>query len=84
MGAKGFVQLALRTGQYKTINVSEVYDGELIKENRMTGEILFDNTQKKSEKIIGYVAYISLLNGFEKSLYMSVEQIEKHNSEPRR
>ena len=78
MGAKGFVQLALRTGQYKTINVSEVYDGELIKENRMTGEIFFDNTQKKSEKIIGYVAYISLLNGFEKSLYMSVEQIEKH------
>ena len=78
LGYKGYVQLALRTAQYKTINVSEVYEGELIEENRMTGEIKFDSTQKKSDKIIGYVGYIALLNGFEKSLYMSIDSIDKH------
>lgn len=78
LGYKGIIQLAMRSGQYKTINVSEVYDGELIGFNRMTGEIEFDSKQKKNEKIIGYVAYFKLLNGFEKTIYMTKEEVTAH------
>ena len=78
MGWKGFVQLAERTGLYKTMNVAEVYDGELIENNRFTGEMKFDSEQKKSDEIIGYVAYFRLMNGFEKYLYMTKKQAEAH------
>ncbi|MBO8169319.1 MAG: recombinase RecT [Thermoanaerobacteraceae bacterium] len=78
MGYKGFIQLAMRTGQYKTINAAEVYEGEIKSHNRITGEIEFDFDNKQSDKIIGYVAYFKLLNGFEKYLYMTVEEIEAH------
>jgi recombination protein RecT len=80
MGYKGFVQLALRTAQYKNINASEVYEGELVKHDRITGEVELDTTKKRSSKIIGYVAYFKLLNGFEKMLYMTKEQIENHGT----
>ena len=74
---KGFIQLALRSGQFKNINVTEVYAGELKVVNRLTGE--FDlSGQKTDDKIIGYAAYFKLLNGFEKTLYMSIEQIIAH------
>lgn len=75
---KGFIQLAQRSGQYKTINSSEVYEGEIKSNNRFTGEIEFDLNGRKSDKIIGYVGYFKLLNGFEKYFYMSTEDIKKH------
>lgn len=76
LGYKGFVQLAMRSGQYKTINVREVYEGEVVSENRFTGEYEFGTP--KSDKVVGYMAYFKLLNGFEKYLYMSKEELEKH------
>lgn len=76
LGYKGYIQLAMRTGAYKTINACEVYEGEIKNLNRFTGEIEFG--EKQSDKIIGYLAYFRLLNGFEKYLYMSVEEIERH------
>lgn len=78
MGYKGFIQLAMRSGQYKTINAAEVYEGEIKYHNRFTGEIEFDPEGRKSDKIIGYVAYFKLINGFEKYHYMTVEQIKAH------
>lgn len=78
MGWKGFVQLAIRTGQYKTMNAAEVYEGELKNWNRITGEIELDPTGKVSDKIVGYVAFFRTINGFEKYLYMTVEQIDAH------
>ena len=78
MGWKGYVQLAQRTGLYLTINVSRVCEGELISENPFTGEINLSNTARASDKVIGYVAYFRLLNGFEKYLYMTKDQCEKH------
>jgi len=75
---RGLVQLAIRSGQYRTINTSEVYEGELVKYSRVTGECEIDESQKKSEKIVGYVAYFKLVTGFEKYLYMSREEVEKH------
>lgn len=82
MGYKGFIQLAQRSGQFKTINAVEVREGEVKKINRLTGEIDFnedfDLSTLEEKKVVGYVGYFSLLNGFEKALYMSREQLEAH------
>lgn len=76
LGYKGFVQLAMRSGQYKTINVREVYEGEIVSENKFTGEYEFGD--KTSDKVVGYMAYFKLVNGFEKFLYMSKTELEAH------
>lgn len=73
-GYKGYIQLAMRTGQYKFLNADFVYEGELGKNNRLTGEFSLDG-ERKSDKIVGYFCYMELLNGFKKSLYMTVEQM---------
>lgn len=73
---KGFIQLAIRSGQYKTINTCEVRDGE-IRRNKFTGEIEFLG-ENESGNVIGYLAYIKLLNGFEQSLFMTIEKVEEH------
>lgn len=82
MGYKGFIQLAQRSGYYKTINATEVREGEIAKIDRLSGEIEFewieDEKEREKAKIIGYVAYFKLLNGFEKSLYWSVEKCKAH------
>lgn len=79
MGWKGFVQLAMRTGQYKTINAGPVYDGQIEDIDFITGEIV--RGRKKSDTVIGYVAYFQLVNGFSKTLYMSKEDCMKHAQE---
>lgn len=79
MGYRGFIQLAQRTGQFKTISASPVYEGQLIAEDPLKG-FEFDWKAKSSDKVIGYAGYFSLINGFEKTLYMTVEQLEKHGS----
>lgn len=78
MGYKGFIQLAQRSGQYKTINATEVYEHEIKKVNRLTGEIEFNENPESSTKVVGYVGYFRLINGFEKALYMTREQLEMH------
>lgn len=82
MGYKGFIQLAQRSGYYKTINVTDIRKGEIKGRDRIKGTIEFDfiedDKQRDKEPIVGYVAYFELLNGFEKMLYMSAEQIEQH------
>lgn len=78
IGWKGLVQLAIRTGMYETINVTQVYDGQLIDEDPFTGEYTFDKNAKKSDKVIGYVAYFKLLSGFKKQYYWTKEMCEAH------
>ena len=73
-GYKGYIQLAMRTGQYRTINADYVYEGELRKGSKLTGEITLDG-EKKSDKIVGYFCYFELLNGFSKTLYVSIEDM---------
>lgn len=75
---KGLIQLAIRSGQYKTMNVSEIYEGELVEYDRITGYYKFDWKAKTSEKIIGYAAYFELVNGFSKNVYWPMEKIDKH------
>lgn len=80
MGYKGFIQLAIRSGQYKTINAIEVYENEILRQNRLTGEIELnqDESMINKDHVIGYMGYFRLLNGFEKVFYMSVDDVEKH------
>jgi recombination protein RecT len=78
MGYKGYIQLALRSGQYKLINVTPVHEGELKKWNPLSEEIEIDFEARKSDAIIGYAAYFELLNGFRKTIYWSRDQVEKH------
>lgn len=77
IGSKGYIQLAMRTGQYRTINSDVVYEGEMQTVDKLTGEINFQG-ERKSDKVIGYFAYMEMLNGFSKTLYMSREQVETH------
>lgn len=78
MGWKGFVQLAIRTGLYQTMNASEIYEGELIKHNRVTGETILDESKRVSDKVVAYAAYFKLTTGFEKYLVMTLDQVTKH------
>lgn len=78
MGYRGFVQLALRTGMYKNINATHVYEGEIERYNRITGEVVFSDEGAISDKIVGYIAYFKLLNGFEKYEYWTVDQVKAH------
>lgn len=78
MGYRGFIQLAMRTGQYKTINATHVYEGEIESFNRITGEVVFSETGATSNKIVGYIAYFKLINGFEKYEYWTVERVKEH------
>lgn len=76
----GWVELAMRTGQVVAIANECVFDGELVSQNRFTDTYIFDESKKKSDKIIGYMAYIRLANGFEKTVYWTVEQCKVHGA----
>lgn len=77
IGWKGFIQLAMRTAQYKTINAAVIYEGQIKDENPFTGEMEFQK-ERASDKIVGYLLYFKLLNGFEKYFYMTKQECEAH------
>lgn len=78
VGYKGYIQLALRTGQYKKINAISVYEGELVNWDPLTEELEFDVTAKQSDKVIGYAGFFELTNGFKKSVYWTKDQMVQH------
>ncbi|MEW6014189.1 MAG: recombinase RecT [Candidatus Zixiibacteriota bacterium] len=78
MGWKGYSQLGLRSGQFSRMNASPVYEGQLILWDNITGDFKYDLSKKASEKVIGYVSYFRLTNGYEHYLYMTVEEIKAH------
>lgn len=75
---KGWTELFLRSGQCQSIICETVYDGQLVKKNKFTGEYIFDEDAKKSDKIIGFMAYFRLTNGFEKYEYMTIDEVKAH------
>lgn len=75
---KGWVELFLRSGQCQNIICETVYEGQLVKKNKFTGEYVFDEDAKKSDKVIGYMSYFRLSNGFEKYEYMTVDEVKAH------
>lgn len=78
MGYKGFIQLAMRSGQYLKINVAPLYDGQFKRYDPIKDTLEYDLDNKKSDKITHFIGYFKLMNGFEKYLIMSVEEIDKH------
>lgn len=88
LGWKGMHQLALRTGAYKTINVIDIREGELKSYNRLTEEVniefVEDDNEREALPIIGYVGYYRLVNGAEKTIYMTKKQIENHEKKHRK
>jgi len=82
LGYKGLKQLAIRTGQYQRINTTDVRSGEILGVNRMTGDVDFrwidSDKERNATKVVGYLSYFRLNNGFENTLYMTIEEIENH------
>lgn len=78
MGWKGYVQLALRTGQYTNINVIEVYANQFKSFNTLTEELDADFSIEPEEEPIGYVCFFKLINGFSKTVFWSKEKVIKH------
>ena len=82
LGYKGYVQLALRSGQYKSINVEIVKQGEYKGRDPMTGDPRFqfleDDDEWERLPVIGYMASFEYLNGFRKVLYWSKEKMMNH------
>ena len=78
LGYKGYIQLCMRTGAYRYINADVVYEGELVKHDKLTGEIEIDPEKRTGDKKVGYFAFIETLNGFRKTLFMTVEEVTKH------
>lgn len=82
LGYKGIAQLAIRSGQFEIINVTDVREGELKGRNRMTGELEFDwivdDAARLKAKVIGYVGYFKLLSGYSKTTYWSIAELEQH------
>jgi recombination protein RecT len=76
-GYRGYIQLAIRTGQYRHLNAGVVYEGEEMAEDRIKGTVEIYG-KKTSDKVVGYFAYMQLINGFEKAVAWTKEQIQKH------
>lgn len=78
IGYKGYIQLAQRSGQYKALNALEVYEGQLIDWNPLTEVFTFDYKARTSDKVVGYVGFFELLNGFKKTVYWTKDEVEAH------
>lgn len=82
LGYKGYLQLAIRSGNYKKINVMEVKEGELVSYNPFDEEIILnpiqDVDEREAAKTIGYYAMFEYTNGFEKNIYWSKNKMLRH------
>lgn len=74
----GLVQLAMRSGVIKSLINEIVYEGQLVKKNKFKGVYEFDEDAKTSDKVIGYMSYMETVDGFEKTLYMTVDEVKEH------
>lgn len=82
LGANGYKQLAMRTGQYKDIDFIEIREGEYKGRDKFTGKQVFefieDDDVRESLAVVGYMAYFELLNGFRKTVYWTKTKMENH------
>ena len=79
IGYKGFIQLALRTGEYRKINAIPIYKSQFKSWDALTEDLELNNLDDfKDDEVVGYVAYFRLNNGFEKTIYWSKTKMEKH------
>ncbi|MFT5450593.1 MAG: recombination protein RecT [Enterobacterales bacterium] len=78
MGYKGFIQLSLRTGQYKSLNAIAIDKGHFVSFNPLTEELVLDFDKPETGEVIGYCAYFELINGFKKTVYWSKIKVDAH------
>ena len=78
VGYLGLLQLCQRSGQFKKILAAPVHEGEYVSGDEFDEEYVFDKKQKKSDKVIGYMAKFELLNGFTKVAYWDIEKVKAH------
>lgn len=82
LSAKGYKQLAMRSGQYADIDVIYIHEGEYLGRDKFTGkqkfEFIEDDDEREAKPIIGYLAYFETLNGFRKQIYWTKAKMEKH------
>lgn len=82
LGYKGYIQLAIRSGQYSDIDCIEIREGECLGRDSMTGKHKFSFIENEIDRlnapIVGYLACFELVNGFRKQVYWSKERLEKH------
>lgn len=74
IGWRGLVDLAVRTGQYETINCICVYKGEMTRQDKLSGFISLDG-MKESNELMGYLGYFKLTAGFQKMCFMTVKEM---------
>ena len=77
IGYRGYIQLAMRTGQYRYLNADVVYEGEYRGKDKLTGTVDMSG-EKTSDNVVGYFAYMELVNGFSKSVYWTLEEVTAH------
>ena len=82
LGYKGYIQLAIRSGKYRKINVTAIKEGEFVSYNPLTEELdvrlIADDEEREKAPTVGYYAYFELINGFTKSLYWSKKKMLLH------
>lgn len=80
VGVKGYIQLALRTGQYQSLNARDVRQGEFSGRDFVGDPIInwLPDEERANKEIIGFMAGLQLINGFKKVIYWSVPEIERH------
>lgn len=82
LGYKGYIQLAIRSGQYKKLNVLAIKAGELVKFDPLNEEIevklIEDEEQREAAETIGYYAMFEYTNGFRKAIYWSRNKMLAH------
>lgn len=82
LGYKGYIQLALRSGQYRDLDVLDIREGEFLGRDKFTGKYKFefieDEIKRESKAIIGYMAYFEDISGFKKTIYWTKEKMQKH------
>lgn len=82
IGYKGYIQLAIRSGYYKKLNVLAIKEGELVKYDALNEDIevklIEDEEEREKAPTIGYYAMFEYLNGFRKTLYWTKKHMEAH------
>lgn len=82
LGYKGYIQLAIRSGQYKKLNVLAIKKGELVRYDPLNEEIevnlIDDEEERENAETVGYYAMFEYTNGFRKAMYWSKAKMEKH------
>lgn len=78
IGYLGLLQLCQRSGQFKKILAAPVHEGEYVSGDEFDEDYVFDRKQRKSDKVIGYMAKFELLNGFTKVAYWEVDKVKAH------